>query len=148
MYYREKIIEFMKRKAGIISDHGVDPSLYFDTEDEREILLWHEHDARRIWENMKISFPNVNISYMGHICPFCRYSSEILFTTGCDSCPFGKNHGICDDENSDYRKIENMLGNMHEIFTAEIIFETQARIEQINFAEREYRRQRDAKRTV
>jgi len=79
---------------------------YFTEEDKKAIENWSDEDViivyskiikeLLIWESDE---GNDVFSYA--YCPFCRYID--IKDSDCYGCSYGKNHGICDDDKSDWQ---------------------------------------------
>jgi len=95
--YREKLIEFMKRKARRLLEFGVEG--YFTDEDAQAILRWSEDDCLRVWEELKTRAVR-DYGLTSDTCPFC-----IKHYGCCAQCEYAKNHGVCHDDASDYSRI-------------------------------------------
>jgi len=101
MFVKEKLVFFMKMIArGIEEKLGLPSSVYFTKEDEKEIYSWDSKVASSIWSRVEESIYQEDISYESLINVFCfRYKFN------CDRCSYGKRHGKCEEEGSDYKEI-------------------------------------------
>jgi len=100
----ELLIKLMELKAeAIASATGLPASTYFQEADKEAIRRWSLEDVRIIVERINeqiYDYPG----YLSASCPFC-----IRYLTGCSSCEYAKEHGFCEDDDSDYRRIFGRL---------------------------------------
>ena len=101
MFAKEKLVFFMKMVArGIEEKLGLPSSIYFTEEDEKEIYSWDSEAASSIWSRVEESVYQKDISYESLINVFCFH-----YKFNCNRCSYGKRHGRCKEEGSDYKEI-------------------------------------------
>lgn len=103
--YNKALADFMKAKAKNM------PSVktYFTAKDALDIMKWSNVLAKQAWYILNKRIKNSIIAGLpGYTCPYCivdniRY--EAMGWKSCNACLYGKRHGQCDDDNSDFYQI-------------------------------------------
>lgn len=99
MTAKEKLIKVQEIKAEAIKiDCRLD--CYFNEEDKKDLESWSNKQCEEVLKSIRESI-NKGCVYVIDYCPWC-----IINFSNCDTCSYGKNHGICNvDEDNDYDKI-------------------------------------------
>jgi hypothetical protein len=101
-----KIINYMNWKNTTLHES------YFTEKDKQDILSWNSEDAKTVWKTMMVNLdhPDAGDIFGTDFCPFCIYN-DILENSECESCSYGKNHGLCDNQGSDWQLFIKPLRN-------------------------------------
>jgi len=117
MEYKKRLIKLMEWQSKKLEKYSKIP--YFTEKDKKAIEKWDETTCKIIW-NLFVSFIKLHkhegLDWKTN--PFCLYN--LLNVIDCKDCPYGENHGICNDENSDYMKLLDELHIKHLIATNNI----------------------------
>ncbi len=74
---------------------------FYDIRKRSEIDLWTENDRNDLQSWPPDLIHNILIKMAPTNCPWC-----MRFKGDCESCSYGKRHGICKNIHSDYRNVE------------------------------------------
>jgi hypothetical protein len=86
---------------------------YFSEDDINDILQWKEEDAQRVWNMIVENTEDFIMDVFGtDFCPFCIYT-EGMDDDSCSNCSYGKRHGECDNDNSDWKNYIKPLRTDH-----------------------------------
>jgi len=102
MSYTEKLIAFMEgKKAEIIKVAGAEyGELYFTEEDAMALLSLSGRKAKEIYTYIQVKIAEGYIGLNQLLCPFCY-----IVDCGCSECSYGKTHGKCATEGSEYLRL-------------------------------------------
>ncbi len=107
MEVTEKIIWFMLSKAERVKE--ICDVEYFTDEDIESIRRLDKDRLKFVWEMIMCYVDDFEHGLGYGTCPFCIYycvkSIGAYFESDCEKCPYGKLHGICKKEDSDFQKI-------------------------------------------
>ncbi len=96
---------------------------YFTNDDIEYIRAMDKDKLELVWDMIKYYVDDFKYGFGCHTCPFCIYCSiyhdGCIFKILCILCPYGKVHGVCDDDDSDFRKIINSKNFSHSMVTNE-----------------------------
>ena len=102
MTNKEKLIKFVKAQDKIIKEKtGIH---HINKLDIQEICEWDEESCQKIY----LSFTkSINVYFIHDLpigtCPWCL-KSTVNYVHDCKLCGYGKRHGICDEEDSLFKK--------------------------------------------
>ena len=88
---RQFIVDFMKKKRELSHE----AYLYQRDIDEIE-NEWSDEECEKVASRI---LAQVEIDFSSSCCPFC-----IKFPRDCDNCSYGKRHGVCSNDSSDFHK--------------------------------------------
>ena len=110
MAYKEKLIEFVIAKNSYIY-HNSNMS-YITKEDIGEINIWSERICTKIYKYIVDYIYTTNITceviLNNKTCPWCLYYHYNFSNNCCKLCGYSKRHGICRDDDSNYKKLRKV----------------------------------------
>lgn len=95
---QEKLVMFMEGKSERLKEVGITKPSYFTEKDAEALLKLSDKEAGRIWGQLKKNIEMGHDGLVVKVCPFCLQFE-------CESCPYGENHLVCGDKESDYESI-------------------------------------------
>jgi len=111
MTNKDKILEYMKRKATYCKTMLRGNRKFYFTSDYKDVIKWDEDTCKRVWEALLSMRAEEGIPD-GWYCPQCIKSRSCNnkdsrkhgdISVDCDTCNYAKSHGSCLDVNSTYR---------------------------------------------
>jgi hypothetical protein len=115
--YSDKLIALQLWKRGMLekilnTKDSVDKfsgDLYWNADDTKEIRNWSEELCEQVYWTIDFHIflsPTLIKLLSAEVCPCCVERNELdLKRRGCGECGYGKRHGVCLKDRSDYRKI-------------------------------------------
>jgi hypothetical protein len=105
MNYQQKLVDFMFAKAKVLKIGNAYPN-YFTNDDAIEILNWSDEEAKYVYIKIRKELQK-GIESDVYICPFCVLQLTIAHKQDmCAGCIYGKRHGICVQQWSDYNQFK------------------------------------------
>jgi hypothetical protein len=126
---RSRIIAFMELKNSCLEENEI--AGYFRDGDRDAILSWDDKLCNKVWNKLEIGilircedFQEISDMYL---CPFCLAHDlqlvSIAREDSCKNCEYGRNHGICFIEGSDYiRIVEELRESYNEESIGDFVF--------------------------
>lgn len=96
---RMQIIRFMEGKQRAL-EAVLGEANYFNALDRRELSGWSEDSVERVWRVLDRNSKKSRIISDTDFCPWC-------IRTVCSDCGYGRRHGICVEEGSDYADLSD-----------------------------------------
>jgi hypothetical protein len=107
MNYKKKLILFVKLK-NLYVNCDID---YITKKDIEEIDIWPERICKKIYKYIVDFIYTIDdtdkIIFNIKTCPWCLYDYYNFGYDSCIGCVYGKRHGICYKDDSDYKKFVN-----------------------------------------
>ena len=109
----DKIIWFMLGKAAEIKKFC--DIEYFTDADAQAIYKMDKEELEVTWRVVKKWIKHNYGGLTAATCPFCIYYKDYEGIVDCNRCGYGENHGLCDENNSDWaivqRNFETIIPN-------------------------------------
>ena len=108
------LTKFMKKKIEFLEYETENSFSWLLTEDDYEdLLIWTDNDIEYVTntlkEEIKEFWDDTHVSHKdSDICPWCIRNKKYQ-NDNCEYCTFGKIHGSCVYDNSDYGKADTNL---------------------------------------
>ena len=97
------ILDFLQLKQDLLDQRGLkDKDAYITEVDKKIISTWKDKHLIYVYEGLMCDVCSDDLLSAFKSCPFCIYMS-IQKDIKCESCDYGKSHGICSNSESTYQ---------------------------------------------